>query len=115
MDFTLAFITLFFWIIYLVAPLLVFLVMIIMMLGHIVAVIEKWPKFDGLYWAFITATTVGYGDFRPLKKKSKVFSVLIALVGMVFTGIIISVAIKTTSIVVEKHADKGVIEKIKSL
>ncbi|NOX49316.1 MAG: two pore domain potassium channel family protein, partial [Gammaproteobacteria bacterium] len=98
---------------YLVAPLLLFLSLVIIVLGQIVCRIEKWEKFDGLYWSFITATTVGYGDIRPMKKVSKTLSVLIALVGMMFTGIIIAVTLSTTSIVVDKHADKQVIEKVK--
>lgn len=94
MEFTAAFIELFFWSIYLVAPLLGFLTFLIIALGQIVSSIEKWGKFDGLYWSFITATTVGYGDIRPLKKVSKALSVVIALVGLMFTGIMIAVTLK---------------------
>jgi voltage-gated potassium channel len=93
MDFTLTFIRLFFWSIYLIAPLLVFLSFVIIVLGQIVCYIEKWNKFDGLYWSFITATTVGYGDIHPLKKVSKVLSVFIALVGIMLTGIMLAVTL----------------------
>ena len=71
MEFTITFIELFFWIIYLIAPLLGFLVLLIIALGQIVSSIEKWDKFDGLYWSFITVTTVGYDDIRPLRKYPK--------------------------------------------
>ena len=113
MEFTVTFLKLFFWIIYLVAPLLLFLSFFIIVLGQIVCSIEKWGKFDGLYWSFITATTVGYGDIRPLKKVSKALSVIIALIGLMFTGIIIAVTVKTASISLENHMDEHVIEKIK--
>jgi len=113
MEFTIAFVKLFFWSIYLVAPLLVFLSFFIILLGQIVCSIEKWGKFDGLYWSFITATTVGYGDIRPLKKVSKALSVAIALVGIMLTGIIIAVTINTASIALEKHGDDRVIEQMK--
>ena len=113
MEFTITFVGLFFWVIYLVAPLLVFLSFFIIVLGQIVCSIEKWGKFDGLYWSFITATTVGYGDIRPLEKVSKVLSVAIALVGIMLTGIIIAVTIKTASIALEKHGDNRVIEQMK--
>jgi len=82
-------------------------------LGQIVCRVEKWETFDGLYWSFITATTVGYGDIRPMKKVSKVLSVLIALLGMMFTGIIIAVTLNTTTVAVEKHGDEKIIEKMK--
>ena len=113
MEFTITFFKLFFWSIYLVAPVLFSLVFIIILLGQIVCSIEKWGRFDGLYWSFITATTVGYGDIRPLKKLSKILAVAIAIVGLMFTGIIVSVALITTEIAVDKYGNKQVVEKIK--
>lgn len=113
MEFTVSFIQLFFWSIYLIAPLLIFFSVVIIVLGQIVCHLEKWEKFDGLYWSFITATTVGYGDIRPLKKVSKTLSVLIALVGVMFTGIIIAVTLNTASVAIEKHGDIQIIEKMK--
>ncbi|MBL1321801.1 MAG: two pore domain potassium channel family protein [Methylophaga sp.] len=113
MEFTLTFIELFFWSIYLIAPLLVFLSFVVVVLGQIVCHLEKWNKFDGFYWTFITATTVGYGDIRPLKKVSKVLSVFIALIGIMLTGIMIAVTLNTTSVAFEKHVDKSVIEQVK--
>ncbi len=113
MELTITFIRLFFWSIYLIAPLLIFLSFVIIVLGQIVCHIEKWNKFDGLYWSFITATTVGYGDIRPLKKISKVLSVFIALVGIMLTGIMIAITLNTASISFEKHVDISAIEKVK--
>lgn len=113
MEFTFAFIKLFFWSIYLIAPLLIFLSITIILLGQIVCYIEKWKKFDGLYWSFITATTVGYGDIRPLKKISKTLSVFIALVGVMFTGIIIAVTLNTVDVTFKEYVDKTSIERVK--
>ncbi len=93
MAFTIIFIELFFLFIYLVAPLLILFTLLIIALGQIVSSVEEWKRFDGLYWSLITATTVGYGDIRPLKKTSKVISVIIALLGLMLTGIIISVTL----------------------
>ena len=113
MAFIWAFFNLFFWSLYLLAPLIVFLAVVIVVLGQIVSRLEGWNKFDGLYWSFITATTVGYGDIRPMRKIAKVLSVLIALVGMVFTGIVIAVALSTASITIEKHADEAIMIHMK--
>lgn len=113
MEFTATFIELTFWSLYLVSPLLGFLCFLIILLGQIVSSIEKWEKFDGLYWSFITAITVGYGDIRPLKKVSKTLSVVIALIGVVFTGIIIAVTLHTASITLEKYGDVSTIEYMK--
>ena len=93
MEFTLVFLKLFIYGLSLVAPLLIALAIFIALLGQVVGFRELWTKFDALYWSFITATTVGYGDIRPLAKLSKVLSILIALTGMMFTGIIVALAI----------------------
>lgn len=92
MDFTLIFVKLFFYGLSLAAPLL-FLVLLIVILGQIVGTRESWTKFDALYWSFTTATTVGYGDMRPTAPLSKVVSILIAFAGVIFTGIMVALAL----------------------
>jgi voltage-gated potassium channel len=79
----------------------------IIVLGQIVGRMEKWTRFDSLYWSYITATTVGYGDIRPLKKISRLLSVFIAFIGMIFTGILVAIALYTTNIAIEKHIDEN--------
>ena len=54
MDFTLSFIELFFWAVYYAAPLFFLLGILIIGLGQIVCRIEKWTRFDGLFWSFVT-------------------------------------------------------------
>lgn len=113
MEFTFTFLALFTWTSYLVLPLLSLFLSVIIVLGQIVGRLEKWTKFDSLYWSLITATTVGYGDIRPLAKIPKLLSVLIALVGIMLTGIIVSVTLHSASIALEQHGNKTVIEQLK--
>jgi voltage-gated potassium channel len=115
MEFMVTFFKLFFLSLILVAPLLLSLGLLIVVLGQIVAKIEKWSKFNGLYWSMITATTVGYGDIRPVKKTSKVLAIVMALIGLVLTGIMIAVALKTATIALERHANEQIIEIIKDV
>jgi len=98
MEFTFQFIKLFFYGLELAAPLLISLVLLIMLLGQIVGARGSWHRFDSLYWACITAATVGYGDMRPLARLSKSLAVLIALTGIIFTGIMVAVAINAATI-----------------
>jgi voltage-gated potassium channel len=89
-------------------PLLGFLAVIIMLLGLVVGRVESWGRFDSIYWAFITATTVGYGDIRPKKRFSRLLSVLIALVGVTFTGLIVALAINAATLAFsEMHSQAG--------
>jgi len=75
--------------------------------------LESWNRYDATYWAFITAATVGYGDIRPTTRPSKILSIVIALIGMVFTGIMIAVSVNAASLALDRHVDPIVIEKIK--
>ena len=90
---TIYFLKLFSFSLWAVFPLLIFLSVIILGLGYWAGKIENWKIHDRFYWGFITATTVGYGDKRPTHHLSKLFSIIIALAGIVMTGIIVSCAV----------------------
>jgi voltage-gated potassium channel len=98
MEFTLKYFGYFFHDLAFAWPLLAFLALIIMALGLVAGAIESWPRFDSIYWAFITATTVGYGDIRPKLQVSRFLSILIALVGVTFTGILVALAINAATL-----------------
>jgi hypothetical protein len=93
MEFSFDFIRMFAIGLYYTAPLLASMLLIIVVLGRIVGSLEKLSILDSMYYAFITATTVGYGDFHPRKKLSKILAIVIALVGIIFTGIVVAVAL----------------------
>ena len=52
-----------------------------------------WSLSDTLYHAFINATTVGYGDFRPSEKRAKFLAIVLAFIGLVFTGMVVAIAL----------------------
>ena len=84
-------------------PLLLSLAAAIFVLGLLVGKKEGWSRFDSFYWSFITATTVGYGDFRPARTISKVIAILIALLGLTMTGILIAVAVHAATLALTVH------------
>ncbi len=75
------------------SPLLLVLVLVIMLLGYLAGKQEGWSRLDSFYWAFVTATTVGYGDFRPTKRRSRIIAILIAVLGLLTTGIIVALGV----------------------
>lgn len=75
------------------SPILLFLILTICGIGLSIGRRENWKASDAIYYAFITATTVGYGDFHPAHTSSKYKAIFIALVGVLFTGIIVAIGI----------------------
>jgi hypothetical protein len=84
-------------------PLLLSLAAAIAVLGLVAGKKEGWSRFDSLYWSFVTATTVGYGDFRPAHRLSRVIAIMIALLGLTMTGILIAVAVHAATLALAAH------------
>ncbi|MFD1736470.1 potassium channel family protein [Bacillus salitolerans] len=60
---------------------------IIFLFGAIIHVVEpdNFPSyFDGIWWAIVTVSTVGYGDFSPSTYIGRIFGMLLILVGVGF-------------------------------
>lgn len=115
MEFTITFIELFLSLVYYLLPLLAFLILLIAAAGLVVGRLEKLSILDSIYYGLITATTVGYGDIRPKQKVSKLIAIGIAIVGLVTTGIIVTVGVLATQETVDRHYDREEIrEKIET-
>lgn len=48
---------------------------------------------DSLYYGFVTISTLGYGDFLPLKPYSKSLAILITISGQLYVAIIIALLV----------------------
>ena len=103
MEFTYTFIYAFSLGVYSVAPVLLLFAIPILSLGAVVSKIESWPFSTSIYWALITALTVGYGDIRPTVRASRALSVVIAMFGIMLAGILVAITVEATSIAFEKH------------
>lgn len=86
----------------LTSPLLLSLAIIISLLGLTAGKREGWSRLDSIYWAFITATTIGYGDIRPIKHGSRILAILIGFLGLILSGIIVAVAIRAGTLALDK-------------
>ncbi|GAA0399990.1 hypothetical protein GCM10009133_06060 [Cocleimonas flava] len=103
MNLTFAFLYKFFWAVVLTFPTLILFSIVIAVLGLVVGKKEGWTNFDAIYWAFITALTVGYGDLRPTKKSSRIFALLISVIGIMLFGIVVAITVNTFGSSLQEH------------
>lgn len=103
MEFTFTFLYRFLFWLYVSAPVFVTLAGSVFLIGLLVGRRESWRPGDALYWSFDTATTVGYVDLRPRWRLSKLLSVVIAFVGLTFTGIMVAIAVNSPGYTFDKH------------
>lgn len=86
------------------APVLVLLLLLIAGLAIAIGRREGWMLSDSIYYGFVTATTVGYGDFRPTRPASKAMAIIIAYLGLIQIGIIVALAVQATTEAYDRRA-----------
>ena len=60
-----------------------------------ITAIEKVSFGKAVYFSFITGLTVGYGDIVPGTAIGQIMAVLLGLVGILFTGVVVAVAVQS--------------------
>ena len=71
---------------------------------------------DGIWWALVTITTVGYGDITPLTTLGRVVAGLLMLLGLGLIATITAiVSAKFIQNYVDGHTNDDVLEKLQEL
>lgn len=97
-------------------PIIAALLLMIVCVGLLIGRREKWSRSNSIYYAFITATTVGYGDFHPKHPRSRYMAIVIAFLGLLLTGIIVAIGVNATgSALTKTYSLEGEQDKVKSV
>jgi hypothetical protein len=75
-------------------PILSVLLVAIVGLGVIAGLREGWSVQESIYFAFVSALTIGYGDLAPKTLLARVLAVFIGLCGVLLTSLIAAVAVR---------------------
>lgn len=67
---------------------------------------------EGLWWAFITVTTLGYGDRTPKSDPAKLFAMVWFLIGMIVFGLFSSAITTALTVVVVTGGPQGNANKL---
>lgn len=74
-------------------------------LGLAVAAIEGWPPGDGIYFAYVSGLTIGYGDLVPKATLARVLAISIGFLGILLGGLVAAVGVHamTTALSKSRH------------
>lgn len=72
-------------------------------LGVIIAAVEGWTLGQGVYFAFVTGLTIGYGDFVPRHPLTQILAVVIGFLGIILIGLVSALAVKAFQLSSEPH------------
>ncbi len=74
---------------------IIFALLAIIVLGAVaIALVEKIPLGDALYFSFVTGLTIGYGDIVVKTALGRGVALVIGFVGVLFTGVVIAAAVE---------------------
>jgi voltage-gated potassium channel len=59
-----------------------------------IALVEKLPFGEALYFSFVTGLTIGYGDIIVKTALGRFVALLIGFIGILFTGLVTAAAIE---------------------
>lgn len=87
-------------------PILAALLVLMSTLGMTVALLEGWPLSDGIYFAFVSGLTIGYGDLVAKTLLGRALAVSIGLTGIVFAGLTAAVAVQALQAALQQTRDR---------
>ena len=86
-------------------PVISALLVLMALIGLLVARVEGWPVSDGLYFAYVTGLTVGYGDPVPKAGTARALAMFLGLCGIVLTGLVVAIAVEALRSALHSEAE----------
>jgi hypothetical protein len=81
-------------------PIFSILLLVIIAIGLIIAQLEGWSPDDGVYFAFVTGLTIGYGELVPKLGVSRVLAILLGFNGVLMTATFAAISVRAIEVTV---------------
>lgn len=75
-------------------------------MGCIVGFIEAWHPTEGIYFAFVTGLTIGYGDLVPHHPLSRVLAIVIGFTGVLLTALFAAIGVRALEVAVRQSTNQ---------
>ena len=75
-------------------PILSAVLAVMVVLGLIIAWREGWSIGAGIYFAFVSGLTIGYGDLAPKHPMTRTLAIIIGAHGILLTGLVAAIAVQ---------------------
>ena len=79
--------------------------LLVLLGGMAFAHFETLDLLQGVYFSLITSTTVGFGDITPKTGLGQFISVLLAIMGTILFGLVVTVATQAFSVTIKEFRD----------
>jgi voltage-gated potassium channel len=79
------------------------LLVLVILNAIVIALVEGISIGNSMYFSFITAFTIGYGDITPITIIGKVLAILIGLLGIIFTGLVVAISARALLTTIEEE------------
>lgn len=67
---------------------MIFTTIIILISSFCISALENIPFKDSIWWSFVTATTVGYGDISPATTSGRIIAIILMIIGIGTIGLL---------------------------
>ena len=79
------------------------MLLMLLVLSLITFKVDNISLTDAVYFVFITALTIGYGDITPESGITQITSIVAGFIGVVFVGLIVAISTRALKLAVEEE------------
>ena len=73
-----------------------------LVMGALVSLLQGWPLGDALYFTFVTALSIGYGDLVPKGFLARLIAMVIGFTGILLTGLVAAVGVRALQLATDE-------------